>query len=130
MKNSLPLLTIITCALLATGLTVSASQHGGSGKQGFESGTSQNDGKQRSEAEQSVRKRMEQSASNGRTEQERERLEKEMEKRTRQESTSGDASKNREQTRTTEEMHKESGKGSDMAEPARETSRQWWEFWK
>ena len=125
MKKLLPL-TIITCALLATGLTVSAGQHGGSGKQGFESGF----GKQGDEAEKSVRKRMEQGAGSGRTEQERERVETEMEKRTRQESTSGDARKNREQTRTTEEMHKEAGKGSDKTEPARKTSRQWWEFWK
>jgi len=130
MKIQLQLPAIIMCVLLFTSVTVSAGQHGGSGKHGFESGSSQNDDKQRSEAEQSVRKRMEQGAGTGRTEQERERVEKEMEKRTRQESTSGDSSKNREQTRTTEEMHKEAGKGSDMTEPARETSRQWWEFWK
>ncbi|WP_126456837.1 hypothetical protein [Sulfuriflexus mobilis] len=59
-----------------------------------------------------------------------ERVEMEMEKRTRQESPDDDASKTRESMRTTEEMQKEAGKGSDMAEPERETSRKWWEFWK
>lgn len=132
MKIQLQLPAIITCVLLFTSVTVSAGQHGGGGKRAIDSGAPYYDGKQRSEAEQSVRKRVEQEQgdSSGRIEQERERVETEMEKRTRQGSTAGDASKNREQTRTTEEMHKEAGKGSDMTEPARETSRQWWEFWK
>lgn len=59
-------------------------------------------------------------------EQGRERLEMEMEKHTGQDSPPGDASKTREQMRTTEEMQKE----ADKTEPARETSRKWWEFWK
>ena len=129
MKTPLQLTTIILTVLLLASVTASAGQHGGDGKR-LSGGAPDYDGKQRSEAEQSVRKRMEQGDGSGRTENERERVEMEMEKRTRQESTSSDASKNREQTRTTEEMHKEAGKGSDMTEPARETSRHWWEFWK
>ena len=131
MKNPLQLTTIIMSILLLVSVTASAGQHGGDGKR-LSGGAPDFNSNQRNEAEQSVRKRaeQEQGTSSGSIEQQRERIEMETEKRTRQESPASEASKNREQMRTTEEMHKEAGKGSDMTEPGRETSRKWWELWK